>query len=277
MNRKLSELCTSPVVSTGLGAQREDVKRLEEFVGFELPEDYKYFLSVYGCLKYDSRIILGISDEIYEDSLETMCSLLDHVGTFPRDVVIIENVGFDNLFVIMDKQGHIYQYDLSEKQLLYHSFDEFMLYDVFEIDAEEDVKRYLTGICELIYDSKIYTPGDFDLQKRLEVLYFPILKSAVCDQISDIDRLCAEICMAEQLLSPIVKLEYADISRYSLTDCLRNYYDLFIVIYQGGLTVLYERIVLYLSEFTDLTKNELIEFDKIKFTFFNGGSINGFF
>lgn len=235
---------------------RVDVEKIVECqdkLGFTFPDEYLKFVRQYGYLEYEGRVILGVSDS-EETMYDMTMDLREKVSSFPSNMIVIEALGIDNRFILLDDKGVVYEYDLVSLEKIYNSFETFVICDVLNAETE-DIATRLIAICELLIEAYEYHKEWANhLYKRISKLYGPVMEICYQFEKKELDIIEKEIFQVEyQLLNNSLQT-IQEFDSYTQKDYLLCYLDIASVLDEFDFSYVNKYIKYVVSNFKPLNQ-----------------------
>lgn len=211
--------------TTAGGADEEKIKAYQDKLGFVFPSAYLDFVKKFGNLTYNGRIVLGVSDSEEEDTYKTTMSLLRDIPAFPEGMIVIENVGVDNNFLLLDSDGSVYRYAPGSLKRLYNNFDSYIVCDVLQADAIEIAERF-TVISELLVEKYGYHKDWANWEyRRLSKIYGAVMLGCARFDRREMNFLTDEIYRVEYALFNNTLKTVQEIDSFTKKDYLCCFLD----------------------------------------------------
>ncbi len=210
---------------TESGVDFEKIEEYQDKLGFAFPDEYLNFVRRYGYLEYEGRVILGVSDS-EETTYDVTTDLREKVSSFPSNMIVIEALGIDNRFILLDDKGVVYEYDLVSLKKIYSSFETFVICDILNAEME-DIATRLIAVCELLIEAYDYHKEWANhLYKRISKLYGPVMEICYQFENKELDIIEKEIFQVEYRLLNNSLQTVQEFDHYTQKDYLLCYLDI---------------------------------------------------
>ena len=108
-------------------ASASEIQAAETQLGLLFASDYKEYLLAFGAASFDGKELTGIS----KSERLSVVSATERARSFypllPRSIYVIEELGFDNYFIVQDSSGRVYSYGTSDLgKLIAESLKEYL-------------------------------------------------------------------------------------------------------------------------------------------------------
>lgn len=213
-------------IETGGMCSKEKIQQVENLLGVTLPKSYASFLDKYSFLTYDGRTVLGVSEDFDESVVYMTQTINQQIKTFPSEAIVIESLGFDNLFVLLKQDGKIYQYDLFQETLIYDSFYDYLMRDVLDAKNTE-INDRVKAISNVVIEQYGYHK-DWVKYEYLRILKFYRYAFDLCYEFvpEELEVISEEILRVEYELLNNSLETIQNIESYSKQECFMCFLDI---------------------------------------------------
>lgn len=87
----------------------EEIERVEKEMGVSFSNEYKEYVSQYGCASFVGHEITGICSSMRQNVLSVTLQEKTLCPDIPNDMYVIEKTGIDDIVIWQDSSGVIYQ------------------------------------------------------------------------------------------------------------------------------------------------------------------------
>ena len=108
------------------GCVTSQVIEAQKALNIAFPEEYIEYVKKFGVISFYGTEWTGLNVE-GNLNVVTATEQERHLdNTFPKDCFVVENIGIDGVFTIMDENGKIFSYQRGEKRLLCDTLCEYL-------------------------------------------------------------------------------------------------------------------------------------------------------
>ncbi len=90
------------------------IEKAENQLGIRFADDYKDYLLAFGTASFNGRELTGICDSERLNVVSATEKARCFYHSFPYNVYVIEEMGFDNIIIGQDTSGNIYSFGPDE-------------------------------------------------------------------------------------------------------------------------------------------------------------------
>lgn len=87
----------------------------EETLGVTFADDYRMYLEAFGAAAIDNNELTGICSSDRLNVVKVTERARAYFKEFPENMYVVEELSFDHMVILQDKNGIIYEYGPSEK------------------------------------------------------------------------------------------------------------------------------------------------------------------
>lgn len=95
-------------------ANYADIQAAEFQLGLSFASDYKDYLLAFGAASFNGKEITGICNSARLSVISVTERARDLYPHFPKNVYVVEDLGFDNIIISQDSRGKVYSYGPSD-------------------------------------------------------------------------------------------------------------------------------------------------------------------
>ena len=106
------------------------INEAQRTLGIEFSPEVVEYISEFGVLSYGEHEINGLGTESYLNIIKSTINARDNIN-FPKDLVVIQDVGGHGLLILSDSNGTIYEWNGSLCNKIYNSFYDFLNIEIF--------------------------------------------------------------------------------------------------------------------------------------------------
>ena len=126
MKELLEEINKKFKIYHGNGVSNDEIDNAEKELALSFSEEYKEYLREIGCMSFASHEFTGLGFSGYLNVVEATKSERNLDDRFPKNCILIENVGIDGLLILHDKTGAVYSYVNGNKAKISNSLFDFL-------------------------------------------------------------------------------------------------------------------------------------------------------
>lgn len=115
------------------GAESKEISSAENLLGFQLPEDYAFFLQQYGAIQHDGNEIYGIGPSGYCSVVGATLEERKLSASFPKDCAVLFNLGMEGVLILICADGKVYEYSPYGMKSIYLSFTDWLEEEFFTL------------------------------------------------------------------------------------------------------------------------------------------------
>lgn len=106
------------------------IKAAENELGLHFAPDYKDYLSVFGVASFDGKELTGICKSERLSVVYSTKRVRQFYSLFPQKAYVIEDLGFDHVYIIQDSSGKVYSYGPSDSaKMIAESLQDYLFPD----------------------------------------------------------------------------------------------------------------------------------------------------
>ncbi len=104
-----------------------DIIEAENTLKCKFSESYKEYLRNFGVITFGDTEIMGICPSKRLNVVDVTLSERSNNPSFPKDMYIIENTGFDSVFILQNSQGEIFEMQQGKTpKKIHNSLEEYL-------------------------------------------------------------------------------------------------------------------------------------------------------
>ena len=105
-----------------------DIKEIEEKLSIKLHNSLKDYLKSIGLFSYEDKEFFGLGVKGYKNMIKATSEERELNGNFPKDSVVLQNVGVDGLLVLVNTKGEVIEWTPSgHNKTVSNNLEEFLL------------------------------------------------------------------------------------------------------------------------------------------------------
>lgn len=108
------------------GVSIDEINSAEKILGCEFSSEYKDYLAKFGALSFSSHEFTGLGVEGYLNVVTATKKERELDDSFPKDCILLENLGIEGILILQDKSGNVYSYVNKSKTKISNSFLEYL-------------------------------------------------------------------------------------------------------------------------------------------------------
>ena len=109
-----------------VGASEELILEAERQLNLKFAEDYKEYLSIYGTISFGSTELTGLNIDSYANVVSVTLKEEQRDKYFPRDSIVLENIGIEGLLILQQKDGEVYEWQNGEKGAIFEDLNQYL-------------------------------------------------------------------------------------------------------------------------------------------------------
>lgn len=125
---KLNQKLTALKIYSKKNIEEKDIEELENKLNLKLDNSmYKYLKNI-GSFSYKSKEFFGLGVKGYRNILNTTLEERELSEMFPKDCLVLENIGIDGLLILVNTKGQILEWTSSgHKKIISNNLEDFLL------------------------------------------------------------------------------------------------------------------------------------------------------
>lgn len=116
MKKLISEIEKKYKVYRAAGCTADAVIAAEKSLGVRFSEEYRNYVMEYGAISFGPNEFTGLAVDDYIDVVTVTKREKELNQAFPKNSIVIQNLGIEGIIIIQDEDGTIYQMDESGKK-----------------------------------------------------------------------------------------------------------------------------------------------------------------
>jgi hypothetical protein len=108
------------------GCTMDEIKTAEDKLGVLFPVEYKEYLSKYGAISFQGTEWTGLNVDNYINVVSITEREQKNNDSFPRDCIVLENMGDDGLLILINTDGVVYSWYNNKATRLCDSLFEYL-------------------------------------------------------------------------------------------------------------------------------------------------------
>lgn len=106
----------------------DDIKELEDKLTIKLDNSLKSYLKNIGLFSYEDKEFFGLGVKGYKNMLKATLEERELNDSFPKDCLVLQNVGVDGLLVLVDTKGQVIEWTPSgHNKIISNNLEEFLI------------------------------------------------------------------------------------------------------------------------------------------------------
>ncbi|MEG1835561.1 MAG: SMI1/KNR4 family protein [Oscillospiraceae bacterium] len=107
-------------------ASNKDVTVSEEKLNMSFADDYKKYITTFGCISAKGIELTGICEHKRLNVVDVTKSEMTLNPNFPRHMYVIENSGIEGILILQNADGEIFEYVHGEYKKIYNSLNSYL-------------------------------------------------------------------------------------------------------------------------------------------------------
>lgn len=105
-----------------------DIKEIEEKLSIKLHNSLKDYLKNIGLFSYEYKEFFGLGVKGYKNMIKATLEERELNDNFPKDSVVLQNIGVDGLLVLVNTKGEVIEWAPSgHNKIVSNNLEEFLL------------------------------------------------------------------------------------------------------------------------------------------------------
>lgn len=92
------------------GCTKEQLQVAQEQLQVNFPKEYEEYVRRFGTITFGSTEWLGLNTDSYLNVVSATLNKRKEDQKFPKDVIIIEDMGIDGILSVMNSNGEVFYY-----------------------------------------------------------------------------------------------------------------------------------------------------------------------
>ena len=133
--KKLKQRLIALKIYSKKSVEEKDIKELENKLNLKLDNSMYEYLKNIGSFSYKSKEFFGLGVKGYRNILNATLEERELSESFPKDCLILQNIGIDGLLILVNTKGQVLEWMPSgHKKIISNNLEDFLLNELSIID-----------------------------------------------------------------------------------------------------------------------------------------------
>ena len=126
MSNIVDKLKAIPDLNALEGCSIQQVNDAQDELGLKFPDEYVKYVREFGCVDFGAREWTGLNIKGRLNTVDATKKEMSVNADFPKGYFILEDIGIDAKYIIVNEKGEVYMLQYEKKTYLCGSISEYL-------------------------------------------------------------------------------------------------------------------------------------------------------